>query len=215
MFYLAIFPPRTGAHRRTVVSSQAVSVYTVVRELLTENLELPGDQALARVKARGVTRSDAEIRKVVNHTRSELRGRKKSKGRPAAEGATPHSITRELLIADPTLSVDALFAKVKPRCASRNDADIRRAVRRTRNEVLAAGAKLAPAAARATTEPKPATAETELFAAIGLVNKTAQLCGGVAKARAIAEAVRSCGGVDVFLRRLDLVAEILGSETEL
>jgi hypothetical protein len=35
----------------------------------------------------------------------------------------------------------------------------------------------------------------------------------VAQARALAEAVRGCGGIDAFLKRSDLVAEIIGSDT--
>ncbi|MDY3551494.1 hypothetical protein R5W24_000572 [Gemmata sp. JC717] len=197
------------------MSTQAPSIYTVARELLTGNMDLSTDDILARVKALGVTKSDADIRHAVNNTRSELRRRAKSKGKstPAAS-KSPYSITRELLTADPTLSSDDLLAKVKARGVTKSDAAIREAIRTTRRDVL--GAKPVPTAARTTAGPKPAdqTDEAVLFSAIGQVNKTAQLCGGVSKARAIADAIRACGGVDVFLRRLDVVAEILGSETE-
>lgn len=212
------------------MSNRPVSIYTVVRELLTENLDLPADTAVVRAKARGVTQSDSDIRSVVSHTRSRLRREKKSAPAPTrAPSPSPYTLTRELLTADPTLSNEAIFAKIKARGASKGDPVIRDAIRRTRSDMAARGPKPAPAAARETAEPKapptepaaepnaPAAQSDEaaLFAAIGQVNKTARLCGGVTKARALAEAIRACGGIDAFLRRLDLVAEILGSETEL
>ncbi|AWM36421.1 hypothetical protein C1280_04895 [Gemmata obscuriglobus] len=191
------------------------SIYTIVRGLLTENIDLPTDDILSRVKAQGVSKPDADIRRAVNNTRSELRKRSKSKVKSApAASKSPYSIARELLTADPTLSNDDVLAKVKARGVTKSDTAIREAIRTTRRDVL--GAKPVPTAARATAEPKPAAPdEAVLFRVIGQVNKTAQLCGGVSNARTVAEAIRACGGVDVFLRRLDLVAEILGSETEL
>lgn len=210
------------------MSNRPVSIYTVVRELLTGNLDLPTEAAVARAKARGVTQSDGDIRSVVSHTRSRLRREGKSATAPAAgkPSASPYTLTRELLTADPTLSNEAIFTKIKARGVSKSDTVVRDAIRRTRSDMKA---KPAPAAARETAEPKAPPApepkvaavpaapadEASLFAAIGQVNKTAQLCGGVTKARAIADAIRACGGIDAFLRRLDLVAEILGSETEL
>lgn len=212
------------------MSNQTVSAYTIARELLSANIDLPSDQLLARLKSRGATQPDDILRRVINNTRSEMRGRAKQQ-KPAAgkKAPSPYTITRELLTADPTLSNEAIFARIKARGVSKSDATIRDAIRRTRSDMAASGPKPAPTAARETTEPKapaPAPAaepkveavapdEAALFAALGQVNKTAQLCGGVAKARAIADAIRACGGIDAFLRRLDLVAEILGSETEL
>lgn len=210
------------------MSNQAQSVYTVARELLTEDIELSNDDAVAKIKARGVTKPESDIRKALNNTRSELRRRKKGKTGPAkAKSPSPYTLTRELLTADPSLSNDELFDRIKTQGVTRTDADIRTAIRHTRSDILHNGPKPAPVAARIATEPKansaPAAAasapvpsdEATLFAAIGQVNKTAQLCGGVTKARAIAEAIRGCGGIEAFLRRLDLVAEILDSETEL
>lgn len=200
--------------------TQPPSVYTVARELLTKNSALTNDAAVPKVKALGVTLPEAEIRRVLTNTRSDLRKRKSVVAR--AKALSPYTLTREFLTADPSLTTDTLVAKIKARGVTKSDADIRDAIRRTRSDMHTNAPKPAPAAAHATTEPKaPApteagpTDERALFAAIGLVNKTAQLCGGVTKARAIADAIRACGGIDAFLRRLDLVAEILGSETEL
>ena len=211
------------------MSNQPVSAYTVVRELLTENLDLPSDQIIARAKERGVARSDDDLRRVINNTRSDLRARTKQKKPARAKAPSPYTITRELLTADPGLSNDAIFARIKARGVSKSDSDIRGAIRHTRSDMLNNGPKPVPAAARIATEPNAPTVpmvssapaapaaptDEALFSVIGLANKTAQLCGGVTKARAIAEAIRSCGGLDMFLRRLDLIAEILGSETEL
>jgi hypothetical protein len=47
-----------------------------------------------------------------------------------------------------------------------------------------------------------------VFANVALVNKVVGTAGGVEQARQVAEAVRSCGGVDSFLQHLDLVAGI-------
>ncbi len=140
-------------------SVPAPSAYTLAREILTADPDLGTDAAVLRIKAAGVTRPD--IRKIVNRTRSDLRGRK-GKPRPAAAAAR---------------------TTTQPRPGPNS-------------------------------EPKPADADAEaVFASVALANRTAKLCGGVAKAREVAEAIRACGGVDAFLKRLELVAEILGSET--
>jgi len=47
-----------------------------------------------------------------------------------------------------------------------------------------------------------------IFANVALVNKVRTLCGGTENAKQVAEAVRECGSVDVFLQHLDLVTGI-------
>ena len=47
-----------------------------------------------------------------------------------------------------------------------------------------------------------------MFANVALVNEVVGTAGGVEQARQVAEAVRSCGGVDAILQHLDLVAGI-------
>jgi hypothetical protein len=47
-----------------------------------------------------------------------------------------------------------------------------------------------------------------VFSNVNLVNKVVGVAGGVDQARQVAEAVRSCGGVEPFLKHLELVAGI-------
>lgn len=47
-----------------------------------------------------------------------------------------------------------------------------------------------------------------VLANVTLVNRVVDQAGGVDAARAVAEAVRACGGVDPFLQHLDTVAGI-------
>ncbi|MBN9120671.1 MAG: hypothetical protein J0I06_16225 [Planctomycetes bacterium] len=204
-------------------------VYTIVRQILAENLDLPSEDVITRAREKGVTRTAAELRPVINNVRSEMRGNKKRGKRPksgAAPGPSAYSLAREILTADQSLSNDDVLARIKARGVTKPDAYIREAIRGTRNDIRSRGAKPVPTAARTIPEPKPAPevsgeaavpvsgevpGEAALFAGLALVNKTARLCGGFAKAREIAEAIRSCGGIDAFLKRVELVAEILGS----
>ena len=101
---------------------------------------------------------------------------------------------------------------------------VRKVVHNVRSELKHKAGKPTPAmtAARQTpapTKPAPkATASaapadlTKVFANVALVNKVVGIAGGVDQARKVAEAVRACGGVDAFLKHLDLVAGIRTSE---
>lgn len=51
------------------------SPYTVVREILTANLDLTADEVMTRAKKQGVTTRPDELRRIVHNTRSELRKR--------------------------------------------------------------------------------------------------------------------------------------------
>src|SRR5690349_4321777 len=51
---------------------------------------------------------------------------------------------------------------------------------------------------------------TSILATVALVNKVVDTAGGIDQVRQVAEAVRSCGGVEGFLRHLELVAGIRG-----
>src|SRR5262249_54150271 len=123
-----------------------------------------------------------------------------------------------ILTAAPTLSNDEVLARIKARGATKSDASIREAIRGTRSELRHKATKPVPAAARTSAKPKPAAGasdEAARLAGVALVNKTVRACGGFTKAREIAEAIRACGGVDAFLKRLELVAEILGPNHKL
>ena len=194
------------------------SVYTVVREILTGDIKLASDVVISQAKAKGVASSESEIRKVVHWTRSSLKKQSRKRRRKSSGALSAYTVAREVLTTDPGLSNDAVLDRIKTRGVTGSDATIREAIRTTRGKLRRAGAIVAPAAARLTVEPKVQAAppdESSLFASISQVNKAAHLCGGVAKARDIAEAIRACGGLDVFVKRLDIVAEILSSDTEM
>ena len=72
-------------------------------------------------------------------------------------------------------------------------------------KVVAAPAASAPTEAARTELP-------EVLSNVALVNKIVGICGGPDQARQTAEAIRTCGGVDLFLQYLKLVAGIRTSE---
>ncbi len=147
------------------------SAYTIARELLTANLDMPTDLVLQKLRQRGVVAPEAKIRHIVHETRSTLR---KKAGvaapKPTAAKPTPPA--------------------AKP------------------------GPKPAPAAAKATVAPAavpvpPAALDLNVvFQNVTLVNAVVRLVGGPDHARKVAEAVRACGSVDLFLQHVDLVAGI-------
>ena len=62
-------------------------IRTVVREILTDNVEQPVPDVIRKARARGVTASDAAIREAVYEIKGALR-RAKPKAAPAAAHAT-------------------------------------------------------------------------------------------------------------------------------
>lgn len=148
------------------------SAYTVAREILTANLDMPTDLVLQKLRQRGVVAPEAKLRHVVHETRSTLR---KKAGVAAPKPAA---------------------AKPKPPAGKPTP-------------------KPAPAAAKSTVAPAPAAAATPaaldlnvVFQNVTLVNAVVGLVGGLDNARKVAEAVRACGSVDLFLQHVDLVAGI-------
>jgi len=213
-------PPNRSIARDGLTTPEAVvpepSSYTVVREILSADMKLTADEVITRAKAKGVTKSDADIRKVVHDTRKNLKDKNRKQRRRANAPPSPYTVARQVLTADPDLSTEEVFARVKERGVTKADSDIREAIHTTRSDLRRKGARTVPAATRVTNEPKPiALDEARVFAGVILANKTARLCGGVAKAREIVEAIRACGGTDTFLKQLELVAEIIGSDTKL
>jgi hypothetical protein len=126
------------------------------------------------------------------------------------------SAVRDILGKDINLSADAVIKKAKARGVTAPEESIRHVVHNLRGVLRKQAAHPVPAAARLTPTPKPATAPATssradlvaVFANVALVNKVVGACGGVENARHAAEAVRACGGVDAFLKHLDLVAGI-------
>jgi len=137
------------------------------------------------------------------------------------------AVVRSILSADLNLPADEVIKKAKGRGLKASEATIRHLVYNIRSELKkcvpspkpVAPSKPAKAAARQTPKPapKPAVSSapsdlTKVFSNVALVNKVVGVAGGVDQARKVAEAVRACGGVDAFLKHLDLVAGIRTSE---
>jgi hypothetical protein len=123
------------------------------------------------------------------------------------------SAVRDVLGKDLDQPADAVIKKVKARGITASDGSIRHVVHNLRGLMRKRAGLPAPAAARLT--PKPAAGVSDLAAVlanVALVNKVVGVCGGVENARQAAEAVRTCGGVDAFLKHLDLIAGIRRSE---
>lgn len=133
-------------------------------------------------------------------------------------------VVREILTKDTEMDTGEVVRRAKARGVRVEDKKIRHAVHNLRNEVRAAvagSAKLAPSAARETTPLRaseavaaaaPAPDLAGVLANTALVNEIVGLCGGIENARRAVNAVEACGGVGAFLRHLEVVAIIRGSE---
>jgi len=90
--------------------------------------------------------------------------------------------------------------------------DLRKAAARKAKPAPAAARQTLPKATPTATLPtplsSPAPKVSAVFANVALVNQVVGAAGGVEEARKVAEAVRTCGGVEAFLQHLDLVAAI-------
>jgi len=134
------------------------------------------------------------------------------------------AIVREVLTKDPTLNTDEVVKRVKARGITAPPKSVKHVVHNLRKEFRKPSMVAVPAPAPKVSV-KPATPITtpvarpiqataassglaEVLANVALVNRVLGLCGGADNARHVAEAVRSCGGIDPFLQHLDLVAGI-------
>jgi hypothetical protein len=127
------------------------------------------------------------------------------------EAPKPWTAARELLNADPSLSASVVVEKLAARGLKTTPESILTLKKRIRQKAAKSGAVPVPAAASATTKPtakSPAVGLDATLANVALVDKVAGLSGGVGNARQVAEAVRACGGVDEFLKVLDLLAGV-------
>jgi cell division protein FtsN len=66
-----------------------LSVRGVVRQVLTTNLDLPADDVIRRLRARGVKAPEADIRLAVHKVRSDLKSRQKAAGKAKPAPAAP------------------------------------------------------------------------------------------------------------------------------
>jgi hypothetical protein len=145
---------------------------------------------------------------------------------------TTWTIVRDILSADLTLTADEVIARARARGVKAPEADVRTTVHTVRKRIkkkMGQPAKVAPAAARQTAGAAPAVAPvpgpaaapapapaavvapdgvSAVLSNVALVNGVVAACGGVEQARQVAEAVRACGGADLFAQYLDLVSGI-------
>ena len=156
-----------------------IVVSHVVRSILTANVEMPADEVIVRAKAKGVKAPDASIRGIIHKLKSELR----------KKAAKPVVVATAARTTAPAKPVKTAVASAK---------------------AATTPAKTAAAPTKAAAKPAvsaPSNLST-VFSNVTLVNKVVGIAGGVDQARQVAEAVKACGGVDAFLKHLDLVAGI-------
>ncbi len=141
-------------------------------------------------------------------------------------------VVRKILMSNPEMLTDEVVRRAKAQGLRVPDKAIRHSVHNQRNSVrdqVAGSTKVALAAARNTTPAKaaavpsavvavvaataPAAELTSVLANVALVNKIVGLCGSVENVRQAAEAVQACGGLEGFLRHLELVATIRAGES--
>lgn len=159
------------------------SMKSIVRDILSADINLAADEAIRKARARGVAAPESSIRMTVHNVRSALKrtGAKtataptgpaaapKPAPTPAAPGSRPAAATstsavvRSVLGANLKLTADEVVRKAKARGVTAPEASIRNLVYNIRGELRkkAAGApKAVPAAARETAGPAPAPTRT-------------------------------------------------------
>jgi hypothetical protein len=130
---------------------------------------------------------------------------------------TVQGVVHEILKADLNLSADDVIQKAKARGLRASDAAIRSSAHNVKSRLKRARAKASPADARETAPPETpeaaapaaAVATAPVAAApapAGPSMPPTDLAGGRATLAAVNRVVQACGGVDVFLLHLDLLA---------
>ncbi len=167
-----------------------VTTSSVIRSILTENINLTADAVIQAVRRRGHTASPESIRGLVYNIRGEV---KRAKAARTGSPAKPSPVGKAMAP------------------APRVTAPVTKAMAHARR-VTAPTSKLAT-----TSAPRPAAGAVPVDVAgvlvnVALVSRVAGLCGGVGNVRQAAEAVRACGSVDEFLQHLDVVAGITSGQ---
>jgi hypothetical protein len=145
------------------------------------DVNLAADEVIRKARAKGVNAPENSIRGLVYNIRSEIR-KGMAKSAPAATRPVPASQSAP----KPTSPAS------KPSASGK----------------LTKPAPKASSSAKLPTPSSSPTGVTQVLANVARVNQVVGTCGGVDHARETAEAVRACGGVEAFLKHLDLVAEI-------
>ena len=103
-------------------------------------MKLTADEVIARAKAKGVTKSEADIRRVVHDPRKNLKDKNRKQRRRANAPPSPYTMARRVLTAEPDLSTEEVFARLKGMGVTKPDADIREAIHTTRSDLRRKGA---------------------------------------------------------------------------
>ncbi|QDU20559.1 hypothetical protein [Urbifossiella limnaea] len=212
-----------------MATAPAPTVWSVVRDILSSNINLSADEVITKAKAKGLKAPDAVIRGTVYTVRKKLKqkvpaakpvlaaARTTAPAKPASPSVS--SVVRAILSADLDLSADEVVAKAKAQGLTASDTSIRASVYNIRGElkrkpgqtpkaaVAPSKPASAPVAAPVAQAPAP-VAVTTVLSNVALVNGAVAASGGVEQARKVAEAVRACGGPEAFAQYLDLVAGI-------
>ncbi len=134
------------------------------------------------------------------------------------------TVVRSILNEDLEMPTDDVIKKAKTKGVTAPADSIRGVVYKLRSEMRRSEAKptVAQTSARTTSNAQPSSVNespvlalpssvldiSEVFANIDRVNKVVDAAGGVDQARQVADAVKSCGSVEAFLKHLDLVSGI-------
>jgi hypothetical protein len=165
--------------KSTMKTASPTSLATVLRNIMAGDVDMPMDQIVKKVRAKGLAVTDKTIVNNVYMVRSALR---KEKSSPTA--------------AKPTIAVVA----PKP-------AEVVAAVP-TPASAASKPAVPAPKPTPAVALPEAGPDLADVFANVRLVNKVADECGGIDAVRQVTKAIQACGSVDDFLRHVELVASL-------
>ncbi len=101
------------------------TVYGVVTELLKSKLDMPADEIVAKVRARGINAPESTIRNTVYNVRSDLKKKAAAGSKPAAK-ATPKPAPKPAAkpAAKPAPKPATAVAKVAPKPAAKPATDL-------------------------------------------------------------------------------------------
>ncbi|HVK14889.1 MAG TPA: hypothetical protein VM597_39490 [Gemmataceae bacterium] len=183
----------------------AVTPSSVVRTILTADINLSADDVIQRAKAKGVTAPAEKVRALVHTLRSEM---KKAAGASKRLAVPPKPAASSKALPVPVkaaASSKALPVPAKPAASSK-------ALPLPTKPAASSKALLVPTKPAASSKALPIPPATPgadvaaVLANVSHVHRVALACGSIEAARQAAEAVRACGGVEGFLQHLDLVA---------
>lgn len=142
--------------------------------------------------------------------------------------ASTSAVIRDILKTDQAMPSDQVIRLARARGVTGEKRLLQKRIVSVRSELKQSGSPSPTTAAPKPATPTPAASSAKPAASkpsptkpttpsdklgmvlsnVALVNAVVSACGGVENARSAAEAVRACGGVDPFIKHLDLIADI-------